>query len=111
MAQCVCASDLRQRVSLQAMVSTRDRIGGQVETWTTQAVVWAQVRQASGREAWYRQQMNASAAWTISLRYRGDLTTKWRILYGDRTFEIRSVRDPDERRRFLELACDEIVAP
>jgi SPP1 family predicted phage head-tail adaptor len=110
-AQCVCAADLRQRVELQACVATRDIIGGLVETWTTTATVWAQVRQASGRELWRRQQMQATAAWTISLRYRAELTTKHRVVYDGRTFEVRAVTDPDERRRFLELACEEIVAP
>lgn len=110
MAACLCASDLRHRVELQAVATTRDSIGGLVETWSTFATVAAQVRQANGRESWYRQQMNAAAAWTIGLRWRADVTTKHRVVYGGRVFLVRSVTDEEQRRRFLMLACDEIVA-
>ncbi len=110
-ASCLCASDLDRRIELQAVTTSKDEVGGLVETWTTFATVWAQVRQASGREAWYRQQMNASGAWTIGIRWRRDLTTKHRVRYDGRTFEIRAVTDENQRRRHLMLACDEIVAP
>lgn len=93
------------------MTATRDAIGGIVEAWTVYATVWAQVRQATGREAWYRQQTNASGAWTIGIRYRADVTTKHRVVYDGRTFEVRAVTDEDQRRRYLLLACDEVVAP
>ncbi len=111
MAECTCASALRHRVELQSVSTSRDIIGGLVETWAAYATVWAEVRQASGREIWYRQQMNAQAAWTVGIRYRADVTTKHRVAYGSRTFEIRSVIDPEQRRRFLMIGCDEIVAP
>tara|TARA_R110000868_G_scaffold936_2_gene7131 strand:- start:2154 stop:2489 length:336 start_codon:yes stop_codon:yes gene_type:complete len=111
MAACLCAGDLRHRISLQACSEARDEVGGLVATWTTLATVWAKVEPMSARESWYRQQMSASAAWKISVRYRADVTTKLRVVYGARTFEIRGVTDPDQQKRFLELACDEIVAP
>jgi SPP1 family predicted phage head-tail adaptor len=111
MAACLCPSDLRHRIELQACVATRDEIGGLVDTWTTYATVWAEVRQANGREAWYSQQMNAQAAWTIGIRHRTDVTTKHRVIHDGRTFEVRSVTDEDQRRRYLRLACDEIIAP
>lgn len=109
MATCVCASDLRQRIELQSVSPSRDRIGGLVETWSTYATVAAQVRQANGREVWYRQQQNASASWTISIRYRAGLVPQHRVRYGTRIFEIRSVIDIDERHQWLALACDELV--
>ena len=111
MAACMCASRLRQQVELQSVSSTRDRIGGLVETWATTATVRAEVRQASGREVWYRGQLAAQAGWTITIRYRTGVTTKQRIRYGTRTFEVRMVRDLEERRQWLELACEELAAP
>lgn len=107
---CLCAGDLRHRVELQAASTTRDRVGGLVTTWATLATVWAKVEPMSARESWWRQQMNAAAAWKISLRYRADLTTKHRIVYDGRTFEVRGVTDPDQGKRYLELACDELIA-
>lgn len=111
MAACMCASRLRQQVELQSVSTTRDRIGGLVEVWSTAATVRAEVRQASGREVWYRGQLAAQASWTITIRHRTGVTTKQRVVYGGRTFEVRSVRDIDERRHWLELACEELAAP
>lgn len=111
MASCLCAGDLRERVTLQSVSTTRDIVGGLVESWATTATLWAKVEPMSARESWYRQQMNASASWKVSIRYRSGVTSKQRIVWGTRTFEVRGVTDPDNRRRYLELACDEIVAP
>lgn len=111
MARCICPSDLSKRVTLQAATESRDLVGGLVETWAAYATVWAAVRNASGRELWYRQQMAATSVWSIDIRYRGDVTTKHRVVYDDRTFEIRAVVDPDVSRRYLTLACDEVIAP
>jgi SPP1 family predicted phage head-tail adaptor len=109
--ECVCAGDLRERVAIEACTEDRDEVGGRVEVWSTIATVWARVMPMSQRESWYRQQTNAAAAWKVHMRYRADLTTKHRIVWGIRVFEIRGVANPDERRRWLEIACDEIVAP
>ncbi len=111
MADCMCASRLRQQVVLQSVTATRDRIGGLVESWATTATVRAEVRQASGREVWYRGQLAAQAGWTITIRHRAGITTKMRVVYGGRTFEVRMARDPDERRQWIELTCDEVAAP
>jgi len=111
MAKCICPSSLKHRIELQAMTETRDVIGGLVTTWTTYATVRAAVRQASGREIWYRQQTATMATWSIDLRYRADVTTKHRAVYKGRVFEIRSVIDPEQSRRYLTLACDETGAP
>ena len=111
MASCLCAGDLRERVALKSVSTQRDEVGGLVETWATVATVSAKIEPMSARESWYRQQMNAAASWKVSIRWRAGMTTKQRITWGSRTFEVRGVTDPDNRRRFLELACDEIVAP
>lgn len=109
---CICASALRQRVTIETCSIARDRIGGLVETWSTLATgVPAEVRQASGREIWRRQQMGAIAGWTVTMRYRADVTTKARIVYGARVFDVRNAIDPDQRKRWLVLACEELIAP
>jgi len=103
--------DMRERVELQSVARTRDSVGGLVETWTTYATVWASVQPMSQRESFYRQQTNASAAWKVSIRYRPDVVTKHRVKWRSHTFEVRGVNNSDVRRRFIEMACDEIVAP
>jgi SPP1 family predicted phage head-tail adaptor len=110
MAKCICAGDLRHRVTVQAVTTTRDQVGGTVETWTDVATLWAKVEPLSAGERYWRQQMNAYAAWKITVRFRDDLTAKHRVKFGTRTFEVRSVTNLDMLSRFSELACDELIA-
>jgi SPP1 family predicted phage head-tail adaptor len=102
--------DLRERVALQREVRARDDIGGFESTWTTVATVWARVAPMSASERWMRHQMQAQAAWKLTIRHRTDLSLSpaMRAVWGDRTFELRGITNADERRRFLDLACDEL---
>jgi len=100
--------DLREKIDIQSVTSTKDSIGSPVQSWNTIATTWAEVRQASGSETFRRQQMQAGATWTIIVRYRSDLRPQMRVLWRNRTFQIRSLENSDMRRRFLELACEEL---
>ena len=111
------AGDLRDRIRIeQDNGGSRDAIGGTIPGWTTLPVgtsdnmLWAKVEPISQGEQWRRHQMNASANWKITLRYRSDITTKMRAVFGDRSFEIRGLANPDRVKRFLVLACEELVA-
>lgn len=100
--------ELRERITLQVETDTRDQVGGRVVTWSDQASLWAEIRPASAREAWQRSQMQASAAWTVVLRWRTDITVRNRIKWRGRYFMIRGVTNEDQRHRYLTLACDEL---
>ena len=100
---------LRERVDIQRVAETKDAIGSPIQSWSTLATTWAEVRPASGGEAFRRQQMQASAAWTVILRYRSDLTPQMRIAWRGRLFQIRALENFDLRRRFLGIAADEIA--
>jgi SPP1 family predicted phage head-tail adaptor len=109
--------EFRDRIRIdQDNSTTVNAIGDAVANWTALAtgtedgLLWANVQPMSAGEQWRRLQMNASANWKVTIRYRGDVTTKMRVVFGARTFEVRGVTNPDMKRRFLELACDEMVA-
>lgn len=102
---------LRERIEIQQVATSRDAIGGEVQTWGPLAGVWARVEPMSSSEQWRRQQMQASAAWKITIRWRADVTTKHRVVWGTRVFLVKGVTNSDERKRFLVLACDEMAAP
>ena len=55
-------------------------------------------------------QLEARVSHRIVIRYRDDVTTNDRILWGSRTFNIRAVIDREARGRWLELLCEEGVA-
>ena len=106
----VNAGELRSRVTIETPSVTVDEIGGRVQAWTPVATVWAAVEPMSAGEQWRRLQIDASANWKITIRWMAGVSPKQRVRYGARVFEIKGVTDPDQRRRFVELACEETHA-
>ena len=105
------AGSLRQRLQLQSVSGqTDDGIGGKVGgTWTTVATVWGQVDPMTGTEQLQALQVTASIAHQITIRYRGSVTPKMRLVrpLGGQVYEIRGVMNVDLRNRQLELLCTE----
>lgn len=103
---------LRHRVQLQSEVETADGGGGYANVWTTQATVSAGIKPLTGSEQLRGMRPEGKVSHRIRIRYRNDLspTTRWRVLYGARAFNIRAVINEDERNRFWVLLCDEGVA-
>lgn len=101
------AGRLRRRIQLQSATETRDAHGQPVKTWSTQATVWASVEPAHGREYIQARQVAQENLWRVMIRYRSDVTSDWRIVYGAKTLEIESVINPDEDDRLLQIYCKE----
>ena len=109
-----------RKVSLDTPGATApDGGGGYVEGWVPlePAVAWARITPATQVD------MERSAAGTtitaqthlIEMTYHRGVTTKTRIQYRDpdrgvRTFQITSVRNPEEARRELLIVAEELHA-
>lgn len=102
------AGELRERVAIQRVTTTRDAIGGLIESWSTLTTVYARVQEMSAGEQYRRQQIQASASHKITVRYLNTIAPSDRIVWRERTFQIRGITNPDMRRRFLDLACEEL---
>lgn len=99
---------LRHRVTVQQRASTRDAHGEPAQTWTDlYADVWAAVEPLSARELMAAGVVQGEVTHRVLLRYRSGITTKNRILFGERVFDVRGVRNLDERGHELELLCTE----
>lgn len=72
------------------------------------ANVWAGIVPVSGREM-VRGGMvpGAETLHEVTIRYRPDVTPRWRLRAGSRVFNVESVIDVDERRSELKLTCVE----
>lgn len=103
------AGDLRHEVYLQAPSKSFDSEGAEVITWTTIATVWAAVVPLTGREYYEAKALNAELTHKVTIRYRRNVQTTWRVLYGSRALGIVSVADVEERHEQLELLCKEVV--
>lgn len=105
------AGKLRERVTIQQEVVTRDTFGAEVNPWTDVATVWASVRPGSSGERFISaaDQVQATITHTVRIRYRAGLTPKMRLKWEGRYLGIQSVVEPDGRTRELVLLCLEIV--
>lgn len=99
---------LNQRVQIQRVSNTRDDMGGMIQSWATIATVWAEVKPISAGEQFRRQQIQASASHKVTIRYRNDLLPSDRIVWRNRTFQLKGEMNEDQRRRFSAWACEEL---
>jgi len=101
--------DLRERVTLQTLSRARDDYGGAEETWTTTATVWANVATLGGSEQEEgTDQVIAQLTHSITIRYR-IMDPTMRVVWRDKYLNVLQVIDADNRRRFLELRCSEVI--
>ena len=105
------AGRLRHRITIQEPKETRSADGSMAVTWEDVGRVWASVSPIRADERIRGNMLESEVSHRISMRYRDDINTKYRIVFGTtRYFNIDSVLSPDERRISLELLCREEVS-
>lgn len=101
---------LRQQVTLQThAAASADALGGRADAWDDVATVWAAIEPLDGTEALRAMQQGIRQPHRITMRYRAGVTAAQRILYGARTFNLRSVVDVEMRHRELSILADEVT--
>jgi len=100
---------LRERVAIQASTPSQNTSGELIESWATEATVWAQVLPGSISERFAASagQRASEVTQTVRIRYRADITPKKRFLWETRVLEILGQMDPDGRQRTLVVMCKE----
>jgi SPP1 family predicted phage head-tail adaptor len=113
------AGELRHVVVLQTEDKVEDGYGGWQPNpppagdgsgWKDVATVHASIQPLSGQEALVARQLQDTVTHKVVMRYRAGVTAKHRLRFGTRLFNIREVRNIDERNWKLELRCEEGVA-
>lgn len=100
---------LRHRVTIQQLTRVEDEGGGYAEVWTEVATVWAAIKPLRGNERYEAQQVQSTLTHKVTIRYREGIKPQMRLTYKGRIFDIESVIDIEERHRWLELLCSEVV--
>lgn len=103
------AARLRHTITIQETTQTRDSVGGVIDTWGTFATVRAEILPLSGREYLESQQVNAEEITRFTIRYLPNITTKMRILWGTRVYDIRSIMNVSQVDKIMELRVVEDV--
>lgn len=103
------AGKMKRRITLQKSESHRSPSGQIIYEWSDLAIVWAEIKGISGRELMASGAIFSEATVRIWTRYRDDITTANRILYGvpnirGQVYSILAVI-PDTDYSRLELLC------
>ena len=74
----------------------------------TSGRVWADIRPLEGKETFESQQIQSSIDTEIEMRYRSDVKTDMRIVFGSQTYYIEAIiNDPKVRDHRMLLKCIE----
>ncbi len=104
------AGQLRHQVMIQKLgARVDDNAGGGSIPWEDVKEVWASIEPLTGRELFLVGQFNPSLTHRVRIRYIDGVHPSWRIVYGTRVFDIKSVADIEERHREIEMMCEELV--
>lgn len=98
------AGRLRDRLTLQAYVETKDAIGGTVQEWQDVRKVWAEVRGVSGRNFMSASAEQAEITSEILMRYRPGIEAGMRLVRGTDVYTIVAPL-PDAKRTELRCMC------
>lgn len=77
------------------------------ETWGAEQGLWASVEPLAGRELERALMVVAAATHKVTMRYWAGVSARDRLIFDNRTLNIESVRNVDERNRELVLICVE----
>jgi len=86
------AGILKHWVELQSHEEIQDPVTGEITLiWQTQASVWAEVAPLSGREFIAANAIQSEITVRITLRYRNDINSDWRILFRGDIYNIAAI--------------------
>lgn len=108
---------LEHRITIQKNTPTRGTTGEELDSWSTHATVWAEMRTQGGAQfsvgANEYDLMNMMVAKThviFRVRFVAGVTQKMRVLYRSRYYDIVGVVDEAGEQRWLNLLCAEQMA-
>ena len=104
------AGQLRHNISIQESTSVNDGIGGKIITWSTMFEARAAIWPLSSKERLDAMKLESVITNKIRIRYRSGITSKNRIKFGDRIFNVIGAPiNPDERNIMLDMLVTEDV--
>ena len=103
--------EFRNSVALQTLGGSIAAGGGTSTTWSTETTVWGKVENVSGGENMFADQVRETANYSFTIRYYSSLTTKYRLYYRSKAFDITNIKILDEgKQRYQEILATEGVS-
>ena len=99
--------ELTHSIEIQAHTVVRSSSGAEIPTWVTTWTVRAKIEPIRGSESLSAGIQNAEVEYRIWVWYRAGVTTKHRILFGTRVFNIIQAANFHEGNEWLEILAKE----
>lgn len=99
----------RLRLTLEVPGEVPDALGGAAVTFSPLVTLWGRIDALSGGETLDGARLEGRVNTRITLRWRAGVDARMRLSAAGRLFLIRSVFDPDGRKRDLVCLCQEVT--
>ena len=99
------AGKLNQRVTLSGLTGGTDALGQPLQYWADFAIVWADVRFASGIETIKAGRESSTSRASVRMRRRSGVDVSMRARIGSVDYEIIDII-PDIKRVYMTLLCE-----
>lgn len=107
------AGAYKKLITIQRLTEERDKDGFPLEVWEEYYTNYAYVNKLSGSEFWQAAETAAQSTVRFELRYHPQLedvnTKEFRILFGNRTFNITNVDNVQFRNETVKISGIEVV--
>lgn len=100
--------DLKERVTIQSSVESRNALGETTLSWSDHSTRWASVEGVSAREFLMNGRQDINITHRVRMRYVAGLTQNMRLVWRGRVLEITSLLEHASRSEH-ELICSEKV--
>ncbi|WGG48926.1 phage head closure protein [Rugamonas sp. DEMB1] len=102
------AATLRHKVLIQERTAGSDDQGQPIDTWTTVAQPWADIRTTGGLETIKAGAVTSTVNASIRLRHRAGLNAGMRVVHGATTYNVLAVLPDLQRKIHIDLVCEVI---
>lgn len=98
--------NLRDRITLQTWIEGgRDEFNNPLPPQLVETTIWARAEPIKGDEVLRASEINAYHEIVFHVRWRDDVSVQDSIGWRGATYNVRSTRNVDERRRYLAIEC------
>ncbi|WP_420408895.1 phage head closure protein [Hoeflea sp.] len=98
---------LSARLRLETPAYEGDGQGGLTDEWTAVAEIWGRVEPLGATHREDAGALIAPVSHRVTIRHRQGVRHDMRFVFRGRLLLVRTVRDPDETRRYLICDCEE----
>lgn len=104
------ATECRHNIYVQTLTQTKDNEGGFTDSWADSAsFYWAAILPLKAVQKFNYKSVNEEVTHMIKVRGEVSITSKQRIRFGSRYFEIKTVENVQERDIVQWVLCKERV--